>query len=113
MPRSDGYPSEYAERVLEFVRTIPAGKVMTYGDVAEYLGAGSARSVGAVMATWGADAPWWRVVFADGTPPSSRPERALRRYAAEGTPMLPAGGRVDMVRARWAGPFGPGAADPV
>src|SRR5690606_24158018 len=61
MPRSDGYPSEYAERVLEFVRTIPAGKVMTYGDVAEYLGAGSARSVGAVMATWGADAPWWRV----------------------------------------------------
>lgn len=103
MPRSDGYPSEYAERVLEFVRTIPAGKVMTYGDVAEYLGAGSARSVGAVMAAWGADAPWWRVVFADGTPPSSRPERALRRYTAEDTPLLADRTRVDLGRARWDG----------
>lgn len=76
---------------------------MSYGDVAEYLEEGSARSVGAVMSTWGADAPWWRVVFADGAPPSRRPERALERYAQEGTPLTPDGARVDMARARWDG----------
>jgi alkylated DNA nucleotide flippase Atl1 len=29
---------EYAERVLDVVERIPPGKVMSYGDVAEYLG---------------------------------------------------------------------------
>lgn len=28
---------EYAERVLEVTELIPPGRVMTYGDVAEYL----------------------------------------------------------------------------
>src|SRR5665811_495738 len=39
-------PSLYAERVLAVVELIPAGKVLAYGDVAEYLGESSARAVG-------------------------------------------------------------------
>ncbi len=41
---SDGRPEHpdalpaYAERVLEVAELIPPGRVMTYGDVAEWLG---------------------------------------------------------------------------
>ena len=40
---------EYSARVLDVVDAIPAGQVMSYGDVAEYLGAGGPRQVGRVM----------------------------------------------------------------
>ena len=57
---------EYAERVLEVAELIPPGRVMTYGDVAEWLGEGGPRQVGRVMALYGGAVPWWRVVRADG-----------------------------------------------
>ena len=53
---SDGAPDhpdalpEYAEKVLEVAELIPPGRVMTYGDVAEWLGEGGPRQVGRVMA---------------------------------------------------------------
>lgn len=41
---ADALP-EYAERVLDMTELIPPGRVMTYGDVAEYLEEGDpARS---------------------------------------------------------------------
>src|SRR5450759_1313736 len=61
-------PSLYAERVLAVVELIPAGKVLAYGDVAEYLGESSARAVGRVMFAYGAAVPWHRVVMASGRP---------------------------------------------
>ncbi|MGH9820676.1 MAG: MGMT family protein, partial [Pyrinomonadaceae bacterium] len=40
----------YRERVFEIVRQIPAGKVMTYGQIALILGEGyTARTVGYTM----------------------------------------------------------------
>ena len=42
-----GRPTPYAARVLDLVERIPRGKVMSYGDVAEFVGKGSGRSVGA------------------------------------------------------------------
>ncbi|MBH0245287.1 MGMT family protein, partial [Streptomyces cavourensis] len=57
---------EYAERVLDVADLIPPGRVMTYGDVAEWLGDGGPRQVGRVMALYGSAVPWWRVVRADG-----------------------------------------------
>jgi len=42
--------------------------------------------------------PWWRVVYADGTPASCHSGRALGLLTDEGTPM--SGARVDMKRAR-------------
>ncbi|MFJ7259203.1 MGMT family protein [Streptomyces globosus] len=96
----------YAERVLDAAERIPPGRVMTYGDVAEWLGEGGPRQVGRVMALYGGAVPWWRVVRADGRPLPGSEHRALEHYRAESTPLrLTAGGeaRLDMPRARWDG----------
>ena len=95
---------DYASRVLDVVDTIPAGCVMSYGDVAELLGEGGPRQVGRVMALWGGGVAWWRVVHADGSLLAGHERTALARYAAENTPLRQsaAGGppRIDMPRAR-------------
>lgn len=109
--RSDPGPSrrrldvgDYASRVLDVVDAIPAGCVMSYGDVAEALGDGGPRQVGRVLALWGGGVAWWRVVHADGSLLGGHEQAALARYAAENTPLRPsaAGGppRIDMKRAR-------------
>jgi methylated-DNA-protein-cysteine methyltransferase-like protein len=58
----------YRERVYQIVRQIPAGRVMTYGQIADILGEGyTARTVGYVM--HGADTenvPWQRVINSKG-----------------------------------------------
>jgi alkylated DNA nucleotide flippase Atl1 len=97
---------EYADRVLEVVEAIPAGQVMSYGDIAEYLGTGGPRQVGRVLATLGGSVAWWRVIHADGTPAPGHDLAALAHYRAEGTPLRSAEQpvRVDMRRARWEGP---------
>ncbi|MDX2693531.1 6-O-methylguanine DNA methyltransferase [Streptomyces ipomoeae] len=101
---------EYAERVLEVAELIPPGRVMTYGDVAEWLEEGGPRQVGRVMALYGGAVPWWRVVRADGTLLPGHELRALDHYRAEGTPLRAASRaaeghvpRIDMKRARWDG----------
>jgi alkylated DNA nucleotide flippase Atl1 len=93
----------FAGRVLDVVDRIPPGRVLTYGDVAEYLGEGGPRGVGAVLARHGGAVAWWRVLRADGTPPPGLEERALARYRAERTPLRRGGTRVDLARARWDG----------
>jgi alkylated DNA nucleotide flippase Atl1 len=96
---------DFAARVLDVVEIIPAGQVMSYGDIAEYLGAGGPRQVGRVMALWGGGVAWWRVVHADGSLLAGHEQVALARYREEGTPLRSAAdGRiagVDMRRARW------------
>src|ERR1700728_4760425 len=82
---------EYSARVLDVVDAIPAGQVMSYGDVAEYLGAGGPRQVGRVLARYGGAAPWWRVTHADGTPAPGHDAVALGHYLAEGTPLSSGG----------------------
>jgi len=89
--------------VLDVVDLIPAGMVMTYGDVAEYVGRGGPRQVGNVMAHWGGAVAWWRVLKADGSPPPGHEAEALRHYRHEATPLRPGGTRVDLRQARWDG----------
>ncbi|WP_098010237.1 MGMT family protein [Streptomyces sp. sk226] len=100
----------YAERVLDVADLIPPGRVMTYGDVAEWLGDGGPRQVGRAMALYGSAVPWWRVVRSDGTLLPSHELRALEHYRAEGTPLREASRqaeghipKLDMRRARWDG----------
>ncbi len=81
----------YAERVLDVADAIPPGRVMSYGDIAEWLGEGGPRQVGRVMALYGGAAPWWRVVRADGTLLPGAEPRALAHYREEGTPLRQAG----------------------
>jgi methylated-DNA-protein-cysteine methyltransferase related protein len=100
-PGAGGRPTPYAMGVLALVDRIPRGRVMSYGDVAEFLGTGSARTVGAVMSRHGHEVPWQRVVLSTGEPAPSAPAEALRLLRAEGVPMR--GDRVDMTTARWDG----------
>ena len=102
---SGGGLDDFASRVLDVVDAIPAGQVMSYGDIAGYLGDGGPRQVGRVMALWGGGVAWWRVVHADGTPAPGHERAALDRYRDERTPLRSARSpvRVDMRRARWPG----------
>jgi methylated-DNA-protein-cysteine methyltransferase-like protein len=55
----------FQEAVLIIVRTIPKGYVMSYGQVAAYMGLPrGARQVGWALHSLGgmADFPWWRVI---------------------------------------------------
>ena len=112
MTRSEGDAGpppvdDFASQVLDVVDSIPPGRVMSYGDIAVYLGAGPGpRQVGRVMAVYGGAVAWWRVIHSDGTPAPGHDSRALRHYLAEGTPLRSARPpvRVDMRRARWSGP---------
>ncbi len=106
-PAQPGMPDDFASRVLDVTEAIPPGRVMSYRDIADYLGTGGPRQVGRVMALWGGGVAWWRVIHADGSLLAGHEREALRNYLAEGTPMRVAAdgrpGRVDMRRARWDG----------
>lgn len=91
---------ELVEAVLRVVEQVPPGRVTTYGAVADAIGRGGPRQVGAVMAAYGGPVPWWRVVRADGSLPGHLGPEALQQYWREGTPLRPSG-RADLGRAFW------------
>jgi alkylated DNA nucleotide flippase Atl1 len=103
-----GQPTDFAERVLGVAENIPPGRVMSYGDIAEYLGEKGPRQVGRVMALWGGGVAWWRVIHADGSFLAGHEREALARYLDEGTPLRRtrdgAVMGVDMRSARWLKP---------
>ena len=96
-------PTPFAERVLDLVATIPPGRVLTYGDVAERVGSQAPRAVGTTLARFGGGVPWWRVVRAGGFLPSGHEVSAADHLVAEGVDVLPSanGPRVDLDRHRW------------
>jgi methylated-DNA-protein-cysteine methyltransferase-like protein len=64
---ADQADNNYRERVFRIVRMIPAGRVMTYGQIAEILGEGyTPRTVGFVMHSSTDKTPWHRVINAQG-----------------------------------------------
>jgi methylated-DNA-protein-cysteine methyltransferase-like protein len=96
----------YREKVYAIVRAIPAGRVMTYGQIAEILGEGyTARTVGYVM--HGADdqnVPWQRVINAKGacstgkmTVPVDLQQRLLQEEGVKFTGK----GTCDLEKYRW------------
>jgi len=91
--------SDFTEDVLDLVERIPPGRVMSYGAIAEYLGRGGPRQVGAVMSHHGGSVPWHRVVAANGRLVPGHEQEALRRHRAEGTPLR--GDHVNMRTAAW------------
>ncbi len=86
------------DEILRRIRSIPPGRVTTYGDLAP----GAPRHAGAVLAACHDPAvPWQRVVRADGS--LAKGQRQRRLLEQEGVPFR--GARVDMRRA-WV-PCGP------
>jgi alkylated DNA nucleotide flippase Atl1 len=83
-----------AVEVLRRVRSIPEGRVTTYGD----LSPGAPRFAGAVLSRCtDPDVPWQRVVRADGSLAKGDRQRVM--LEREGVPMR--GRRVDMAAAWW------------
>ena len=92
------------EEVLRVVESIPPGRAMSYGAIADHLsersGRNSARLVGNIMARHGGSVPWHRVVNSAGRFPRGHEVRAAALHRAERTPLKPDG--VDMRRAAWS-----------
>ena len=88
--------TEFADRVRAVVRALPAGEVVTYGEVAAMAGRpGAERGVGAVLAASGdRRLPWWRVVYSSGKLAPGKEADQGRRLRAEGVAVDLAAGRV-------------------
>ena len=71
------------KRVRAVITAIPAGEVMSYGDVATRAGLRSARLVGRILAE-SHGLPWHRVIRADGTPTPHLAARQIALLRAEG-----------------------------
>ncbi len=97
----------YRERVYEIVRDIPAGRVMTYGQIAMMLGEGyTPRTVGYVMhASENERVPWQRVINSQGACSTGRlilpSDRQQRMLEAEGI-IFDARSRCDLNLYRWS-----------
>lgn len=111
----DNHSSQYRERVYEIVRRIPVGRVMSYGQIAEILGAGyDARTVGYCMHSAPEDVAWQRVINARGACstgkvmlPINKQQMMLESEGIE----FNAKGCCDMARYRWTPPEFEAAAD--
>jgi methylated-DNA-protein-cysteine methyltransferase-like protein len=96
----------YRERVFEVVERIPAGRVMTYGQIADLLGEGyTARTVGFVMHSADEEkTPWHRVINSQGGCSTGRiilpPDKQQRMLEAEGIE-FDARGRCNLGHYRW------------
>ena len=97
---------DYVEAVLALVERVPVGRVTTYGALAQAVGTGGPRQVGQVMALHGDAVPWWRVVHADGRPPTCHGGTAIEHLREDGVPLTDRG-RVDLRAALQAGLTGP------
>lgn len=78
------------EHVLRAVEQVPAGKVVSYGAIAELVG-GTARQVGSVMRFYGSNVAWWRVVNSYGDVPAHLRAKAAPHWAKEGIDWKPNG----------------------
>ncbi|MEX0895914.1 MAG: MGMT family protein [Patescibacteria group bacterium] len=61
--------THFQTQVLQRVRTIPSGRVVSYGQIAASIGTPrAARQVGWIMRSLGktSDMPWWRVINNQG-----------------------------------------------
>lgn len=99
-------------RIYGVVRAVPAGRVVTYGQVATMAGlAGHARQVGYALSALpeDSDVPWQRVINARGEV-SPRFEQGAdveqrRLLEAEGV-SFDSRGRISLATYRWRGPSG-------
>ncbi|TCL56805.1 methylated-DNA-protein-cysteine methyltransferase-like protein [Hydrogenispora ethanolica] len=92
----------FFQEVYEVVQRVPAGKAVTYGQIAAWIGRPhSARVVGWAMRVGPEGLPWHRVVNRHGgLAPGCELEQRLR-LAAEGVTFT-SDGRVDLKRHGWS-----------
>ena len=85
--------SDLEDRVLDVLRALTPGEVVSYGDVAEDSGLpGRARAVGRILATTAEPVSWWRVVTSNGRLVPGHEAQQAGRLRSEG--VVVRGGRV-------------------
>lgn len=94
------------QRVWQVVALIPAGRISTYGEIAEMAGLGrGARLVGRVMSRLpqGTTLPWHRVINASGriSLPAGSPGYAEQRRRLEDEGVVFIKGRASLRQYRW------------
>lgn len=96
----------FTERVIAVVRRIPAGRVATYGDVADAAGRpGAARAVGSIMSRCGGRGlPCHRVVAAAGKLGGFGDQLELKRSLLRAEGLLVGRASIrDFAQRRWPG----------
>jgi methylated-DNA-protein-cysteine methyltransferase-like protein len=104
----------FYEQVWSLVHQVPRGKVVTYGQIAQILPppaeidletykAFSSRWVGSAMAACPPDAPWQRVINAQGKI-SARPGAQRQRQLLEQEGIVFVKDKVDLKVYQWRGP---------
>ena len=99
-------PQARREALYAVLAQVPAGKVVTYGQLAQMAGLGrAARWVGRTLAQLPDDTrlPWHRVLAAGGrlSLPAGSPAGDEQRARLRGEGLLMEGNRVDMRRHGW------------
>ncbi len=104
------FPPEHERlyaRIYTVVRQIPAGRVATYGQVAEIVADCTARMVGYAMAASPDDVPWQRVINAQGkvSPRADHWGSEVQRLRLQEEDIVFDGDqKIDLAQVRWAGP---------
>jgi methylated-DNA-protein-cysteine methyltransferase related protein len=81
-------PSRFEADMHRVISRVPAGMVVTYGEVALEAGhAGAARAVGTILARGDSGLPWWRVVTSTGRLVPGHEREQSRRLRSEGVPV--------------------------
>ena len=104
-PSPESGTGTFQERVRSYVREVPTGKVVTYGQVAQEAGSpGAAQSAGNIMRALPdeTDIPWHRVVDAAGRLAANEVQEQRRRLGDEGV-SVGEDGSVDLEAHGWRG----------
>lgn len=102
--------THFFEKVYQLLALVPHGKVVSYGQIAAWLGdPRAARTVGWALhgLPEGSGLPWHRVINVEGritTPCMGHPATRQRELLEGEGITFGLDGRVDMDRYRWAGP---------
>lgn len=105
--------SDFTARVHDAVRSVPSGRVASYGAIAALAGSpGAARAVGSVLRGIPdeSDVPWWRVISGRGElsiPRIGHARRLQRTLLREEGVAVDEDGRVDMGLYGWPEPAEP------
>lgn len=97
--------NNFFQQVYGVVKRIPFGKVVTYGEIAQFLGnPRNARTVGYAMHSCDASLPWYRVVMKSGKLPFDETDsssfKQKKFLEKEGITFL-TNGRIDLEKHRW------------
>ena len=92
----------FYDAVYRIVRDIPAGRVMTYGQIATILGTPrAARAVGYALKACPADVPWQRVINAQGRVSGHGDRVFIQRELLEGEGVTFEDDTCQLIAVRW------------